>query len=241
MNPLKKNNHRGPGLYGVDLNKGIMCLSSLFILQCPLERERLHNGLPLRAQTWPLFFSLAECFILLSPPRVSSYVVPNRTIKELFGTISCQTAMFVKQNALSCKGILNSGYIAGQAFHQRCVAELIVSACETSQAGSLNIPQKHCIDCFKYSTLNFRFKVLSFLLIQISLQLGLVTQRIFQFYNIEKLWREFRHLSKIQKSDFWFPAWSRLSKLSSRVTSCCTLNALSWKERWSVFFFTMFS
>lgn len=25
-------------------------------------------------------------------------------------------------------------YIAGQAFHQRCVAELIVSACETSQA-----------------------------------------------------------------------------------------------------------
>lgn len=156
--PSKKNNHRGPGLHGVDLHKRIMRLSSLFILQRPLERQQSHNGLPLRAQTWPLFFSLAECFILLSPPRVSSYVVPNRTIKELFGAISCRTVTFVKQNALSCKGILNSGCIAGQAFHQRCVAELIVSACETSQAGSLNIPQKHSINGFKYSTLNFSIK-----------------------------------------------------------------------------------
>lgn len=156
--PSKKNKHHGPGLHGVDLNKGIICLSSLFILQCPLEREQLHNGLPLRAQTWPLFFSLAECFILLCPPRVSSYVVPNRTIKELFGAISCQTVTFVKQDALSCKGILNSEYIAGQAFHQRCVAELIVSACETSQARGLYILQKHCNNCFKYFTLNFSIK-----------------------------------------------------------------------------------
>lgn len=154
----KKNNHCRPGLHGVDLNKRVMCLSSLFILQCPLERERLHNGLLLGAQTWPLFFSLAECFILLSAPWLSSYVVPNRTIKELFGAISCRTVTFVKQNALSCKGILNSGYIAGQAFHQRCVAELIVSACETPQAGILNISQKHCINCFKYSKLNFGIK-----------------------------------------------------------------------------------
>jgi len=156
--PSKKNNHRGPGLRGVDLNKGIMCLSSLFILQCPLEGERFHNGLPLSTQTWPLFFSLAECFVLLSLPWVSSYIVPNRTIKELFGAISCWTVTFVEQNALSCKGILNSGYVDGHAFHQRCVAELIVSACETSQAGSLNIPQKDCINCFKYSALNFGIK-----------------------------------------------------------------------------------
>lgn len=52
-------------------------------------------------------------------------------------------------------------------------------------------------------------KVLSFLPIQISPQLGLVTRRIFQLYNIAKLWKEFRRFSKIQKSDFWFPAWSK--------------------------------
>lgn len=51
-------------------------------------------------------------------------------------------------------------------------------------------------------------KVLSFFLIQISPQLGLVTRRIFQLYNIAKLWREFRYFSKIQTSDFWFPGWS---------------------------------
>lgn len=158
VNPLKKPTTVDPVCMVLTWIKGIMCLSGLFILQRPLEREQLHNSLPLRAQTWPLFFSLAECFILLSPPWVSSYVVPNRTIKELFGAISCRTVTFVKQDALSCKGILNFGYIAGQAFHQSCVTALIVSACETSKAGSLNIPQKHCIYCFKYPTSNFGMK-----------------------------------------------------------------------------------
>jgi len=78
-------------------------------------------------------------------------------------------------------------------------------------------------------------KVLRFLLIQISLQLALVTQRIFQFYNTEKLWRLFGHFSKIQKSDFWFPTWSRLSKLSSLVMSCCMLR-LSPGRRGGLYF-----